>query len=77
MNFIDLIRRAGGTIRRTHSDEAREFLAYETRRWLRTQGIWQSYTAGDDPQSNGLAEAVIGIYKNKVTTNLLASGLWT
>ena len=72
--FVDLIRRAGGRANRLHSDEACEFWAYPVKRRLKTQAAWQSYTAGDDPRANGLAEAATGVYKNKIQTNLLASG---
>ena len=73
--FVDRIRRSGRKVFRVHSDQAREYMALPVRRWLRTQHIWQTYTAGDDPQANGLAEAALGVFKTKVQTNLAASKL--
>ncbi len=49
--MVSRIRRTGRTVKRLHSDQAREFLSYPIKRWLRTQGIWQTYTAGDDPSA--------------------------
>ena len=73
--MVSRIRRSGRTIKRLHCDQAREYLSYPIKRWLRSQGIWLTYTAGDDPSANFLAEAAVGICKNKTITVLSGSKL--
>eukprot|EP00434_Breviolum_minutum_P014564 symbB.v1.2.012841.t1/scaffold887.1/size155094/8 len=60
-------------IYRLHSDRAREFVSAEVKKWARSQSLLQTYTAGDEPQSNGRCEREVGIIKARTRVLLRAS----
>ena len=47
----------------------------ETTDWLQSQLIQPSFTQGDDPKANGLAERLVGWVKTRARLHLSASGL--
>ena len=51
------------TVNRVHGDRDKVFTAAKFQQWLRTQAIHHTYTAGDDPKANGLAECAVGLIK--------------
>jgi hypothetical protein len=63
----------GVAIKRFHSDRGTELFNSQSRRWLLSRGVLPTTTIGDDPQSNGRAEAAVGLAKRRVRTLLHAS----
>ena len=55
----------GVWVNRIHSDRAKELLSSKFRSWVAHQNVMQSFTAGDDPQSNGHCEAEVNQLKRR------------
>ena len=70
MEFILRLRIEGYHISRVHTDRGREFSTH-MRKWLTSRGVVCTRTAGDNPQSNGRAEAAIQSVKNLIRRLLL------
>ena len=58
-----------------HTDRAREAVSKTTIDWLQANLIQPSFTQGDDPKSNGLAERLVGWVKARARLHLAAAGL--
>ena len=67
------IHRLGLPVHRLHSD--REGTSEALKKWCYKHLIVPSYTQGQDPQANGLAERLVHWFKCKMRTNLSASDL--
>ena len=59
MNYL------GVTVRRLHSDRAKELLGERFQSWIAHRNIYHSFTSGDDPQSNGHVESEIHQIKRR------------
>ena len=59
------MRFMGISITRIHSDRAKELLAKRFRTWISQRNLVQTYTAGDDPQSNGHCESEVNQLKRR------------
>lgn len=57
------LKSLGAPTARVHTDRAREFISKEFRTFLQNKEIWQSCTAGDEPQTNGRVEAELGLVR--------------
>eukprot|EP00435_Cladocopium_sp_Y103_P075594 s33_g60.t1 len=55
----------GVWVNRIHSDQAKELLASKFRSWAAHRNVMQSFTAGDDPQSNGHCESEVHQLKRR------------
>ena len=56
--IVDLylqLRMDGYIVHTIHSDQGREFVDKDTKAWMRSWGILQSTTSGQDPKGNGRA----------------------
>ena len=73
VEFITRFRAMQVPIYRLHSDRAREFVSAEVKKWARSQSLHQTFTAGDEPQSNGRCEREVGIIKARTRVLLRAS----
>ena len=67
--------RLGFPVKVAHTDRAKELMSKATVEWLQSKLIQPSFTQGDDPQSNGLAERLVGWVKARARLHLAASGL--
>ena len=67
-------RYMGVPINRVHSDRA-EFQSVPIQRWIRQQGLAQSFTPGDDPAANGRVEAEVHQVKRRTCALLHHAGL--
>ncbi|CAE7227139.1 GIP [Symbiodinium sp. CCMP2592] len=67
------VHRLGLPVHRLHSD--REGTSEAIKKWCYQNLIVPSYTQGQDPQSNGLAERLVGWFKAKMRTSLASSDL--
>ena len=67
--------RLGFPVKIAHTDRAKELMSKATVEWLQSKLIQPSFTQGDDPQSNGLAERLVGWVKARARLHLAASGL--
>ncbi|CAE6927973.1 RE1 [Symbiodinium sp. CCMP2592] len=67
--------RLGYPVKVAHTDRAREAVSKATTDWLQSQLIQPSFTQGDDPKANGLAERLVGWVKTRARLHLSASGL--
>lgn len=77
--IVDLylrLRSAGMFVQQIHSDNAGEFRSAPLNQWCTQRGILQTYTAGDQPQSNGRAEQTVAELKSRIRRTLLAA-MWT
>ncbi|CAE7795583.1 GIP, partial [Symbiodinium sp. CCMP2456] len=54
--------RLGYPVKIAHTDRAKELMSKATMDWLQSKLIQPSFTQGDDPKSNGLAERLVGGY---------------
>ena len=68
------LRGMGLPVHRAHADRGGCFRSAATRRFWRLREVSPTYTEGDAPQSNGLAELAVGQLKGKVRTLLRAAG---
>ncbi|CAE7306964.1 unnamed protein product [Symbiodinium sp. KB8] len=67
--------RLGFPVKVAHTDRAKELMSKATMDWLQSKLIQPSFTQGDDPQANGLAERLVGWVKARARLHLAASGL--
>ena len=67
-------RAMGIATNRLHSDRAKELLSRQMRKWCTTMGISQTFTAGDDPASNGHIESEVNQLKRKTRVKLAEAG---
>ena len=59
---------------RLHSDRARELTAAPVRAWARARGLFQTFSAGDEPTGNARTERALGITKSRARTIMVAAG---
>ena len=69
------MERRGMKITRLHTDRGREFISGRMRSWSAQKGWRKTTTSGNEPQSNGRAEAAIGILKRSARVLLIAGNL--
>ena len=62
---LNRMRFMGVNVKRLHSDRAKELLARRFKSWISQKGLVQTYTAGDDPQSNGHCESEVNQLKRR------------
>ncbi|CAE7756656.1 RE1 [Symbiodinium sp. CCMP2456] len=55
--------RLGFPVKVAHTDRAKELMSKATMDWMQSKLIQPSFTQGDDPKSNGLAERLVGWVK--------------
>ncbi|CAE7748047.1 TY5A, partial [Symbiodinium sp. KB8] len=67
--------RLGYPVKIVHTDRAKELMSKATMDWLQSNLIQPSFTQGDDPKSNGLAERLVGWVKARARLHLASSGL--
>ena len=67
------LRSAGMEVQQIHSDNAGEFTSNALSQWCMQRGVLQTYTAGDQPQSNGRAEQSVAELKSRIRRMLLAA----
>ena len=67
--------RLGYPVKVAHTDRAKELMSKATMEWLQSKLIQPSFTQGDDPKANGLAERLVGWVKARARLHLAASGL--
>ena len=67
-------RAMGIATNRLHSDRAKELLSRQMHKWCTTMGILQTFTAGDDPASNGHIESEVNQLKRKTRVKLAEAG---
>ena len=75
------IRLLSLAVRRVHSDKGREFCNSALESWAEARDIAVTYSAPEDPRSNGRAEAIVGLAKNGIRAILrscptLPKGCW-
>ena len=73
MEMILRLKIDGYTVNKIHTDQGREFSG-QFLDWTRRRGIIVTKTAGDEPQSNGRAEAAVKALKNMVRKALYQAG---
>ena len=73
--IITECQRLGYPVKVAHTDRAKELMSKATMDWLQSHLIQPSFTQGDDPKSNGLAERLVGWVKARARLHLAASGL--
>ena len=64
----------GICITRIHSDRAKELLSKKFRGWVAQRNMFHSFTAGDDPQSNGHCESEVNQLKRRTRLLLSTAG---
>ena len=69
------VKMLGFPVTRIHGDRAGELRAKQVRRWILGRGILQSYTEGDAPASNGVAEAGVKFIKRRARILLDNAGV--
>ena len=69
------LRSAGMEVRQIHSDNAGEFASTMLSQWCTQRAILQTYTPGDQPQSNGRAEQTVAELKSRIRRMLLAANV--
>ena len=67
--------RLGYPVKIVHTDRAKELMSKATMDWLQSNLIQPSFTQGDDPKSNGLAERLVDWVKARARLHLASSGL--
>ena len=67
--------RLGFPVKVVHTDRAKELMSKAVMDWLQSKLIQPSFTQGDDPKSNGLAERLVGWVKARARLHLASSGL--
>jgi len=77
---IGEVKAIGYEVRRTRSDNAREFQSAEMRRLMRKHSIVQEFSAPEAPQMNGRVErqnrTIIEMARAMLTGTDLPCGLW-
>ena len=69
------VKTLGFPVTRIHGDRAGELRAKQVRKWILGRGILQSYTEGDAPASNGVAEAGVKFIKRRARILLDNAGV--
>ena len=64
----------GVCVTRIHSDRAKELLASRFKSWVAHRNMLHSFTAGDDPQSNGHCESEVNQLKRRTRLLLHVAG---
>ena len=64
----------GIPVLRLQSDRAKELLSRQVKKWCATMGILQTFTAGDDPASNGHIGSEVNQLKRKTRVKLAETG---
>ena len=67
--------RLGYPVKVAHTDRAKELMSKATMDWFQSKLIQPSFTQGDDPKANGLAERLVGWVKARARLHLAASGM--
>ncbi|CAE7253125.1 TY5A [Symbiodinium sp. CCMP2592] len=67
--------RSGYPVQVVHTDRAKDLMSKGIMDWLQSQLIQPSFTQGDDPKSNGLAERLVGWVKARARLHLASSGM--
>ncbi|OLP97725.1 Copia protein [Symbiodinium microadriaticum] len=67
--------RLGFPVKVVHTDRAKELMSKAVMDWLQSKLRQPSFTQGDDPKSNGLAERLVGWAKARARLHLASSGL--
>ena len=65
----------GYQVSQLHSDMATEFRTEELASWCRARDIAQTFTAGNQPQSNGRAESTVAYVKSRLRRALFAANV--
>jgi len=67
-------------ILRAHMDREKSFVSKEVTGWMAQQGLYCTYTAGDEPCGNARAEREIGVLRGRcralMKSTRLDPGLW-
>ena len=72
--IVDLyikLKSEGFHVRQLHTDRAAEFRSKVLEEWCRNRCILQTFTAADQPQSNGRAEVAVQVLKAQIKRMLL------
>ena len=72
--IVDLyirLKSEGFHVRQLHTDRAAEFRSKVLEEWCRNRYILQTFTAADQPQSNGRAEVAVQVLKAQIKKMLL------
>ena len=72
--LVTRMRYMGVCVTRIHSDRAKELLARKFRSWVAQRNMMHTFTAGDDPQSNGHCEAEVNQLKRRTRLLLHMAG---
>ena len=75
---VDMIMRLkadGFNVVQVHTDNGGEFTSALMKRWMFNRGYMRTYTAGDDPQSNGRAENSVQQAKSQIRRLLQQGGM--
>ena len=76
--IVDLyirLKSEGFHVRQLHTDRAAEFRSKVLAEWCRNRCILQTFTAADQPQSNGRAEVAVQVLKAQIKRMLLNAGV--
>ena len=68
------MRYLGITVRRLHSDRAKELLARKLEAWVAHQNLFQTFTCADDPAANGHCESEVLQLKRRTRLLLKSQG---
>ena len=68
--MVTRLEKAGLTPKRVHADQDKVFTSKAMVEWCRHNRLWWTVTAGDEPQTNGLAEWAVGKFKSRGRTLL-------
>ena len=74
-DMIFRLKSDGFEVNQVHSDNGGEFCSAAMRRWMLNRGYIRTYTAGDDPQSNGRVENSVQQAKNQMRRLLRQGGM--
>ena len=72
--IVTRMRYMGICVTRIHSDRAKELLSRKFRGWVAQRNMFHSFTAGDDPQSNGHCESEVNQLKRRTRLLLSVAG---
>ena len=72
--IVTRMRYMGICVTRIHSDRAKELLSRKFRGWVTQRNMFHSFTAGDDPQSNGHCESEVNQLKRRTRLLLSVAG---
>ena len=60
---------------RVHSDRARELTSRPFKQWVANRSLYQTFSAGDEPQGTGRTERAIGLLKSRAKVLIKAAGV--